>query len=80
MTGPVLGGFREAAKYTGLSRRTLARLLPEIGHLRVGSRVLFTKSALDAFLARHMVRPRPERKIANARAVVDSVRRRRAGR
>lgn len=75
MTGPVLGGFREAEQYTGLSRRTLGRLLPSIAHIRIGSRVLFTAASLDDFLSRHRVTPRPPRNTADVDAVVRGLRR-----
>lgn len=76
MTGPFLGGFKEATAYLGgISRRTLGRHLPEIEHARIGSRVLFTASALDAFAARHIVPARPVRKTADVAAVVQRLRR-----
>jgi hypothetical protein len=75
MTGPVLGGFREAEQYTGLSRRNLSRRLPEIEHVRIGARVLFTKDGLDAFLTRHRVTPRSPRKVVDVNAVVRGLRR-----
>jgi len=76
VTSPIIiGGFREAEKYTWLSRRTLGRLLPEIDHVRIGSRVLFTRSGLDDFLSRHRVHARPRRKVADAADVVVAVQR-----
>jgi hypothetical protein len=68
VTGPVLGGFREAEEYTGLSRRTLGRLLPSIAHIRIGSRVLFEA-------ARHRVPARPPRKTADLGRIVEGLRR-----
>ena len=68
--GPVVGGFREAEQYTGLSRRNLSRRLPEIEHIRIGSRVLFTKAGLDSFLGRYRIAPRPARKAANLDRII----------
>lgn len=76
MTGPIEGGLRFAEGYTKLSRRTLGRLLPEIEHIRVGGRILFTKQGLDAFLARHTVKPKPARKTADVEKIVRNIRRR----
>ncbi len=60
MTGPFLGGYKEVTRYTGelgggLSRRTISRHLAEIDHVQVGGRVLFTRAAIDSWLARHRV-------------------------
>jgi hypothetical protein len=74
VTGPFIGGFREASAYLGgISRRTLGRHLPEIEHVRIGSRVLFTRAALDAFAARYRVPARPARRAANVERIVRAV-------
>jgi hypothetical protein len=78
MNTPILGGFREAVLYTRLSRRTLGRLLPEIEHIRVGARVLFTKNGLDDFLGRHRAPARPARKTASVEGIVRGLRKERA--
>jgi hypothetical protein len=80
MNSPVLGGFREAEAYTGLSRRSLSRRLSEIEHLRIGARILFTKAGLDAFLACYRVTPRQARRIANVEKVIRAVARQRGAR
>jgi hypothetical protein len=75
VSSPVLGGFREAEVYTGLSRRNLSRRLPEIEHFRIGTRVLFTRQGLDAFLSRYRITPRVVRKAANVDRVVAGLKR-----
>lgn len=40
----------QAARYAGLSRMTLRKLLPTIPHRRAGSRVLIRREALDRWL------------------------------
>ncbi len=77
MGGPYLGGYREVTAYTGemgggLSRRTLRRYVErgEIEYVRIGGRYLFTKAAIDAFLARYRVPAKAEpKKTADAAAI-----------
>jgi hypothetical protein len=78
-SGPFFG-FEKAAEYSGLSRRTLGRNLPEIPHVKVGKRTLFYTAGLDAFLLRYAVTPRPVRKAASVDSVVRSVIGKRGGR
>ena len=40
----------QAARYTGLSRMTLRKVLPTIPHRRAGSRILIRRDALDRWL------------------------------
>lgn len=40
----------QAARYTGLSRMTLRKVLPSIPHRRAGSRVLIRREVLDRWL------------------------------
>jgi excisionase family DNA binding protein len=44
----------EAMRYLSLSERSLRKLLPEIKHYRVGSKLLFKKSDLDEWMERHV--------------------------
>jgi excisionase family DNA binding protein len=46
----------ETVAYIGLSERTIRKLLPEIPHFRVGSKLLFRKTELDAWLLRYRER------------------------
>ena len=43
----------QAARYAGLSRMTLRKMLPTIPHRRAGSRVLIRREALDRWLEGH---------------------------
>lgn len=43
----------QAARYVGLSRMTLRKMLPTIPHRRAGSRVLIRREALDRWLEGH---------------------------
>jgi excisionase family DNA binding protein len=43
----------EAASYIGLSERTIRKLLLEIPHFRIGSKLLFRKSELDAWILQY---------------------------
>lgn len=40
----------QAARYTGLSRMTLRKVLPSIPHRRAGARVLIRREVLDRWL------------------------------
>lgn len=42
-----------AAKYSRLTRQTLAKHLPEIKHRRLPGKVLITRAALDRWLEGH---------------------------
>jgi hypothetical protein len=75
LDSPIIGGYREAEQYTGLSRRTLGRLLPSIAHIRINSRTLFTRAGLDSFLSRHTVKPKEPRKVADVDRIVARLRR-----
>ncbi len=44
----------EATKYLSLSERSLRKLLPEIKHFRVHSKLLFRKSDLDHWMERYI--------------------------
>jgi excisionase family DNA binding protein len=46
----------ETMAYIGLSERTIRKHLPEIPHFRVGSKLLFRKSELDAWILRYRER------------------------
>src|SRR5437870_934254 len=46
-------GKREAAEFLGLGIRTLEGLLDQVPHFRVGSKVLFRRSELIAWMDRH---------------------------
>ncbi len=48
---------RDAAEYLGLSLRTVEYHLPEIPHYRVGRRIVFKLSELDAWMQQHKVPP-----------------------
>ena len=74
-SGPVLGGFREAEQYTGLSRRNISRRLGEIEHVRIGARVLFTRAALDSFLDRYRVCPKLPKPTPDLGRIVAGLRR-----
>lgn len=43
----------ETVAYIGLSERTVRKLLEEIPHFRVGSKLLFRKSELDSWILRY---------------------------
>lgn len=49
-TEPEVMNAAQAARYTGLSRMTLRKVLPSIPHRRAGARVLIRKEALDRWL------------------------------
>jgi excisionase family DNA binding protein len=54
---------REASKFIGISHITLHRILKreEIGHFRVGNRILFSKELhLLPFLRKHECQPKRE--------------------
>ncbi len=44
----------EAIEYLNLSERTIRKLLPEIKHHRVGSKLLFKKSDLEKWMEKHI--------------------------
>jgi excisionase family DNA binding protein len=44
----------EVCRYLSLSERTVRKLLPEIKHFRIGSKLLFKKSDLDEWMERHV--------------------------
>lgn len=50
---------KEAATYLRVSSRTVNRLLDnrEIGHVKVGSRVLIPSKSINTFLEKHYVAP-----------------------
>jgi excisionase family DNA binding protein len=43
----------ESSAYLGLSVRTIRKFLPEIPHFKVGSKLLFKRSELDAWIFRY---------------------------
>ncbi len=49
-TTPEVLNQAQAARYTGLSRMTLRKVLPSIPHRRAGSRVLIRREVLDRWL------------------------------
>lgn len=49
-TVPEVLNQAQAARYTGLSRMTLRKVLSSIPHRRAGSRVLIRREALDRWL------------------------------
>jgi excisionase family DNA binding protein len=44
----------EVCHYLSLSERTIRKLLPEIKHFRVGSKLLFKKSDVDQWMDQHV--------------------------
>ncbi len=60
----------EAAKYLGLSRRTLQSRLKEIRHYRPGGKILVKRSDLDRWMERYRQEPISKDEID---AIVDSV-------
>jgi excisionase family DNA binding protein len=46
-------GMAEAVAYLGLSERSLRKLLSQIPHFRVGSKLLFRKSEIDSWILRY---------------------------
>ena len=57
-TTPEVLNQAQAARYTGLSRMTLRKVLPSIPHRRAGSRVLIRREVLDRWLEGHDVQER----------------------
>ncbi len=47
---PEVMNTAQAARYAGLSRMTLRKMLPTIPHRRAGARVLIRRAALDRWL------------------------------
>ena len=47
---PEVMNTAQAARYVGLSRMTLRKMLPTIPHRRAGARVLIRREALDRWL------------------------------
>jgi excisionase family DNA binding protein len=74
VTSSPLRPYDDADAYLLISRSKLERLVAAgaIGHVKVGSRVLFTQDDLDAFIAASRVEPtaarpsRPARRAARA--------------
>ncbi len=50
---PEVMNTAQAARYAGLSRVTLRKMLPTIPHRRAGARVLIRREALDRWLEGH---------------------------
>lgn len=74
MIGPVLS-LNEAAKYLGLSRRSVGRLLArsQLAYYQLGGRKLVGQQELDNFLSRHRV-PACERREADVARIVERIR------
>ena len=53
LTEPEVMNAAQAARYTGLSRMTLRKVLPTIPHRRAGTRVLIRREVLDRWLEGH---------------------------
>jgi Helix-turn-helix domain len=49
-TQDVFGSLSSAARYSNISRQTLAKHLGSIAHRRVGKKVVITKTSLDRWL------------------------------
>ena len=73
-SGPFLG-LEAAARYCGISRRSLSRHLSELEIYRIGSRVLLLPASLDRWMSLHRVAPKPMRKPADVGRIVAGLRR-----